>query len=185
MARSERMSEEVAATFPVAVESAAYLILNVNGFGLPAAGIDGQDASSVLILIWGGASGVGAAAIQVAKDAGFEPIVCTGTAILGKPLEKAIPPIPRKLVCAVICGQRICGSLLSFQFHTTQTGKKFMPCVRLGILIGLVLLRTLCSQSGLRSLWIGLSSIMSWFRHSYSRLLLLKESRRLLKRSDV
>ncbi|CAI6088582.1 unnamed protein product, partial [Clonostachys chloroleuca] len=83
------MSEEVAATLPVAVESAAYLILNVNGFGLPAAGIDGQDASSVLILIWGGASGVGAAAIQVAKDAGFEPIFVTASPKNHEPLLKA------------------------------------------------------------------------------------------------
>ncbi|CAH0046999.1 unnamed protein product [Clonostachys solani] len=73
------MSEEVAATLPVAVESAADLIFNINGFGLPAAGIDGQDASGIPILIWGGASGVGAAAIQVAKAAGFKPIFVTAS----------------------------------------------------------------------------------------------------------
>jgi threonine dehydrogenase-like Zn-dependent dehydrogenase len=73
------MSEDIAVTIPVAVETAADLIFNVLGFRHLAAGLDGYDASDVPILIWGGASAVGVAAIQVAKAAGFEPIFTTAS----------------------------------------------------------------------------------------------------------
>ena len=73
------MSDEDAVSIPVAVGTAADTLFNTLGFGYPAAGLDGRDATGVPILIWGGASAVGAATIQVAKAAGFGPIFTTAS----------------------------------------------------------------------------------------------------------
>lgn len=54
-------------------------ILNCLKFGLPSAGVDGSDPTGRPILIWGGASGVGVAAIQIAKAVGFGPILATAS----------------------------------------------------------------------------------------------------------
>ncbi|KAI1612609.1 chaperonin 10-like protein [Exophiala viscosa] len=73
------MSDHDAVSIPVALGTAADALFNTLGFGFPAAGLDGRDATGVVILIWGGASAVGAATIQVAKAAGFGPIFTTAS----------------------------------------------------------------------------------------------------------
>ncbi|KIV83754.1 hypothetical protein PV11_05749 [Exophiala sideris] len=73
------ISDQDAVSIPVAVGTAADALFNTLGFGFPAAGLDGRDATGVPILIWGGASTVGAATIQVAKAAGFEPVFTTAS----------------------------------------------------------------------------------------------------------
>lgn len=67
------------AAMPVAFLTAADGLFNTLGFGFPAAGLDGDDARGQPILIWGGASSVGLAAIQLAKEAGFYPIIATAS----------------------------------------------------------------------------------------------------------
>ncbi|KAF4449078.1 hypothetical protein F53441_7590 [Fusarium austroafricanum] len=54
-------------------------LVNVLGYGFPLAGIEGDDPKDVPILIWGGAGAVGQAAIQLAKAAGFSPIITTAS----------------------------------------------------------------------------------------------------------
>ncbi|VUC27689.1 unnamed protein product [Clonostachys rosea] len=54
-------------------------LFNGLGFGLKAAGVTGLDPTGRAILIWGGASSVGVAAIQLAKAAGFGPIFVTAS----------------------------------------------------------------------------------------------------------
>ncbi|KAM0192278.1 hypothetical protein ACHAPI_008453 [Fusarium lateritium] len=54
-------------------------LFNELGYGFPAAGIEGDDPTDQPILIWGGAGAVGQAAIQVAKAAGFNPIITTAS----------------------------------------------------------------------------------------------------------
>jgi hypothetical protein len=61
------------------VGTAVDALFNILGFGFPAAGLGGRDASGIPILIWGGASAVGVATIQVAKAAGFGPIFTTAS----------------------------------------------------------------------------------------------------------
>lgn len=73
------MSDEDAVSVPMAVQTAADALFNTLGFGFSAAGLDGRDATGVPILIWGGASAVGAGTVQVAKAAGFDPIFTTAS----------------------------------------------------------------------------------------------------------
>lgn len=54
-------------------------LFNGLGFGLQAASAAGLDPRGRAILIWGGASSVGVAAIQLAKAAGFGPIFVTAS----------------------------------------------------------------------------------------------------------
>ncbi|KAK1841676.1 putative alcohol dehydrogenase [Colletotrichum chrysophilum] len=54
-------------------------LLNCLEFGFPAAGIQGIKPTDRSILIWGGASGVGMAAIQIAKTMGFGSIFVTAS----------------------------------------------------------------------------------------------------------
>ncbi|RGP73121.1 hypothetical protein FLONG3_6437 [Fusarium longipes] len=54
-------------------------LFNVLGYGFPPADIPGNDPKDVPILIWGGAGSVGQAAIQLAKAAGFYPIITTAS----------------------------------------------------------------------------------------------------------
>ncbi|KAF9768990.1 hypothetical protein IL306_013655 [Fusarium sp. DS 682] len=54
-------------------------LFNVAGYGFPLAGITGDDPRDEPILIWGGAGAVGQAAIQIAKAAGFSPIITTAS----------------------------------------------------------------------------------------------------------
>ncbi|KFA67860.1 hypothetical protein S40285_08776 [Stachybotrys chlorohalonatus IBT 40285] len=68
-----------AVTLPTAALTAIDAISNILGFGLPAMGIDGLDATDRSILIWGGGSIVGFYAIQLAKLAGFRHIFATAS----------------------------------------------------------------------------------------------------------
>ncbi|KXH29419.1 hypothetical protein CSIM01_12807 [Colletotrichum simmondsii] len=54
-------------------------LLNCLDFGFPVAGIQGGDPTDRSILIWGGASGVGMAATQIAKAMGFGSIFVTAS----------------------------------------------------------------------------------------------------------
>jgi hypothetical protein len=54
-------------------------LFNVAGYGFPLANITGDDPKNEPILIWGGAGAVGQAAIQIAKAAGFSPIITTAS----------------------------------------------------------------------------------------------------------
>jgi threonine dehydrogenase-like Zn-dependent dehydrogenase len=73
------ISNQDAVSIPLSVGTAIDALFNTLGFGFPAAGLDGRDATGVPILIWGGASAVGTGAIQVAKAAGFSPIFATAS----------------------------------------------------------------------------------------------------------
>ncbi|KAI8722873.1 PKS-ER domain-containing protein [Fusarium sp. LHS14.1] len=64
----------------MAAHTAADALFNVLGLGFPAADVPGLDATGKGLLIWGGASGVGNMAIQMAKAAGFEFIFVTASA---------------------------------------------------------------------------------------------------------
>ncbi|KAG7289217.1 hypothetical protein NEMBOFW57_005581 [Staphylotrichum longicolle] len=67
-----------AATLPVMTLTAADGLFHLLGLGFPGAGIPG--AASQALLIWGGASTVGLAALQLAKAAGHSPIFVTASA---------------------------------------------------------------------------------------------------------
>ncbi|WYZ34155.1 hypothetical protein EsH8_I_000431 [Colletotrichum jinshuiense] len=69
-----------AAGVTLVTQTAADALFNVLGFGLPSAGVTGTDPTGQAILIWGGASSVGVAAIQLAKAAGFSHIFTTASA---------------------------------------------------------------------------------------------------------
>lgn len=68
-----------AVTLPAAFQTSFDALFNVLGFGLPPAGLDGDNAKDVPILIWGGSSNLGQAAIRLAKAAGFSPILTTAS----------------------------------------------------------------------------------------------------------
>ncbi|TDZ53997.1 Trans-enoyl reductase fsdC [Colletotrichum trifolii] len=68
-----------AAGLAMSAHTAADAVFNTLGVGLPAAGVTGIDATGLPILIWGGASSVGTAAIQFAKAAGFTAILVTAS----------------------------------------------------------------------------------------------------------
>ncbi|KAI9147979.1 Trans-enoyl reductase fsdC [Paramyrothecium foliicola] len=63
----------------MASHTAIDALFNALGFGFPSAAVNGDSPSNHPILIWGGASTVGAAAIQIAKSAGFGPIFATAS----------------------------------------------------------------------------------------------------------
>lgn len=65
--------------FPAAVQTSIDALFNQLGFALPAAGVPGAYAANEAILIWGGGSGCGQAGIQLAKAAGFSPIITTAS----------------------------------------------------------------------------------------------------------
>jgi hypothetical protein len=65
---------------PVATSTVIDTLTNMLGFALPAAGLDGEDATDRSILIWGGSSMCGFYGIQLAKLAGFNPIFTTASA---------------------------------------------------------------------------------------------------------
>lgn len=63
----------------MACHTAADGLFNGLGFGFRAADVPGTDPSGRAILIWGGASSVGVAAIQMAKVAGFGRVFTTAS----------------------------------------------------------------------------------------------------------
>ncbi|KAJ4007637.1 hypothetical protein NW752_010303 [Fusarium irregulare] len=78
-ARPDHLDPITAATLLAGGGTAMDGLLNVLGYGFPPAGIPGDDPTNVPILIWGGAGGVGQAAVQLAKAAGFFPIITTAS----------------------------------------------------------------------------------------------------------
>lgn len=77
--RPDDMDPLVAVGMPAAAQTALDALFNCLGFGFPSAGLAGDDATGKAILIWGGGSNVGAAAVQIAKAAGFDPILVTAS----------------------------------------------------------------------------------------------------------
>lgn len=73
------LKETAAVVMPAGYQTAADTLFNMLGFGFNQVNIDGDDASNVPILIWGGASYVGVQTIQTAKLAGFNPIITTAS----------------------------------------------------------------------------------------------------------
>ncbi|KAI8938654.1 hypothetical protein NX059_004524 [Plenodomus lindquistii] len=67
-----------AAGLPAVVQTAADALFNLFGLAFADAGITGTEKQSVLI--WGAASGVGLAGVQLAKAAGHAPIFVTASA---------------------------------------------------------------------------------------------------------
>ncbi|RMI95096.1 hypothetical protein BHE90_017343 [Fusarium euwallaceae] len=68
-----------AAVMSLAAHTAVDALFNCLSYGLPAAKLDGVDTKGQPILIWGGASSVGLAAIQIARAVGFSPIFTTAS----------------------------------------------------------------------------------------------------------
>ncbi len=66
-----------AATLPVMMLTAADGLFHLLGLGFPGAGIVGDESQG--LLIWGGASTVGVAALQLARAAGHAPILVTAS----------------------------------------------------------------------------------------------------------
>ncbi|KAK4463677.1 protein TOXD [Cladorrhinum samala] len=73
-----RLGPREAATLPVMTLTAADGLFHLLGLGFPRAGIAGSASQG--LLIWGGASTVGVAALQLAKAAGHGPIFVTASA---------------------------------------------------------------------------------------------------------
>lgn len=61
------------------VQTAADALFNCLGFAFPAGGLDGDDPTGQAVLIWGGASACGWAAVQLARAAGFGNIFVTAS----------------------------------------------------------------------------------------------------------
>lgn len=72
-----RLGPREAATLPVMALTAADGLFNFLGLASPAAGVVGS--ASQALLIWGGASTFGTAAVQLAKAAGHGPIFATAS----------------------------------------------------------------------------------------------------------
>lgn len=68
-----------ATSFPIATMTSIDALFNVLDFGLPAAGVIGASGHDEAILIWGGGSILGQSGIQLAKAAGFAPIITTAS----------------------------------------------------------------------------------------------------------
>jgi hypothetical protein len=67
-------------TVPMAAWTSTDALFNILGYSFPAAGLEeGLDPMNEPILIWGGASALGQAGIQLAKKAGFGPIITTAS----------------------------------------------------------------------------------------------------------
>lgn len=67
-----------AAALPVVTLTAADGLFHLLGLAFPAAGVAGKEAQA--LLVWGGASAVGVAAVQLAKAAGHGPVFATASA---------------------------------------------------------------------------------------------------------
>ena len=66
-------------SFSVGTKTSIDALFNQLGFGLPAAGVSGTDPTNEAILIWGGGSIVGQAAVQLASAAGFSRVLATAS----------------------------------------------------------------------------------------------------------
>ncbi|KAG5661842.1 hypothetical protein KAF25_004081 [Fusarium avenaceum] len=77
--RPSHLDPITAVTLLAGAGTAIDALFNELGYGFPAAGIEGDDPTDQPILIWGGSGAVGQAAIQLAKAAGFSPIITTAS----------------------------------------------------------------------------------------------------------
>ncbi|KAK3372716.1 chaperonin 10-like protein [Podospora didyma] len=77
--RPSTLSPQSAVGIPCAAQTAADALFNRLGFGLPQAGVPGDDAAHHALLIWGAGSSVGWAALQLARCAGFAAIFVTAS----------------------------------------------------------------------------------------------------------
>ncbi|KAF5235725.1 hypothetical protein FANTH_11605 [Fusarium anthophilum] len=77
--RPAHLDPVTAVTLVVSSATTFDALFNMAGYGFPLAGITGDDPKNEPILIWGGAGAVGQAAIQIAKAAGFSPIITTAS----------------------------------------------------------------------------------------------------------
>ncbi|ETN37503.1 uncharacterized protein HMPREF1541_07125 [Cyphellophora europaea CBS 101466] len=75
----DNLDEVTAVGLPIAVHTSIDAIFNMLGFSFKPAGVTGLSPVNVPILIWGGGSCVGQAGIQLAKAAGFAPIITTAS----------------------------------------------------------------------------------------------------------
>ncbi|KAH7258866.1 uncharacterized protein BKA55DRAFT_687160 [Fusarium redolens] len=66
-------------TMSIVVRTAADALFNVMQIPFKALGFPGKGPTQTAIMIWGGASGVGSAAIQLARAAGLDPIITTAS----------------------------------------------------------------------------------------------------------
>jgi D-arabinose 1-dehydrogenase-like Zn-dependent alcohol dehydrogenase len=83
------LDSQVAVSFPMSAWTSIDALFNKLGYSFPAAGLDkGFDPTDEPILIWGGASAVGQAGIQLARKAGFSPIITTASAHQHEALKK-------------------------------------------------------------------------------------------------
>ncbi|QRV98328.1 Zinc-binding dehydrogenase [Ceratobasidium sp. AG-Ba] len=73
----ENVTDDQASTIPVAIIAAGFSLFQKSGIPFP---LDGPSASGRPVLIFGGSSSVGQYAIQLARIAGFSPIVTTASA---------------------------------------------------------------------------------------------------------
>ncbi|KAK2685634.1 hypothetical protein QWA68_015431 [Fusarium oxysporum] len=67
------------ATMSMVVRTAADALFNVMQIPFKALGFPGKGPTQTAVMIWGGASGVGLAAIQLARAAGLDPIITTAS----------------------------------------------------------------------------------------------------------
>jgi len=77
--RPSTLPMEAAASMPIVVRTAADALFNIFRIPFKPIGFEGKPMKGG-ILIWGGASSVGNAAIQLAKAAGVRPIITTASA---------------------------------------------------------------------------------------------------------
>ncbi|KAH9210360.1 chaperonin 10-like protein [Leptodontidium sp. 2 PMI_412] len=116
-----------AAVTTLVLHTAVDGIFNCLRFGFPVAGISGDDATGKAILIWGGASSVGIAAIQVAKAAGFSPIFTTASTknhatLLGLGASQCFDYKSSTVVDEIHAATKKLGTTLSTVFDTVSIG---------------------------------------------------------------
>lgn len=73
------IDELKAVSFPIAALTSIDALFNQMKVAFPPADVSGDDPTGIPILIWGGASALGQAAIQLAAAAGFSPIITTAS----------------------------------------------------------------------------------------------------------
>ena len=73
------LDELTAVSFLVAAQTSMDALFNCMGYAFPSAGVAGEDPTDMPILIWGGGSALGQAAVQLAAAAGFGPVITTAS----------------------------------------------------------------------------------------------------------
>ncbi|KPI37072.1 Protein TOXD [Cyphellophora attinorum] len=67
-------------TLAAAAGTSIDALFNCMGYAFAPAGLEGEDPTGVPLLVWGGSSALGQSGIQLAKAAGFSPIITTASA---------------------------------------------------------------------------------------------------------